>query len=294
MTEYGTYIRTRCGMNGHMNNWSPHTAGTVYPLVLTSPNGPDVIPWDASSIDKIRPAAQVIYHQTYRNMKRDLLALSHVCRQFMYEYRSYQRVRFEPSVQLGEFATFVNIFYPSQDAAIAANYRGNRITIGLPYYNKAMYDIVPILQFFNRASHIQCNVLTAHQFRPGVCDSQQCISGPTNTLRSYMANPPAGSPRIVKANFRARGRYRTWPWGLAQLPADRTFEGAIHFEFDRASKQDWMDGVERCYKRDTANRYNLRQSIVRRRKEAALQFLMDAGIDSPDMLYRWQFKFSAR
>ena len=74
---------TRRGVDPH----GPPTARIRrcrYPLVMSAPNGFNVIPWaDTDPLRRVNAATQAAIHDGYCAMKTDLLAIGQVSRQFM-------------------------------------------------------------------------------------------------------------------------------------------------------------------------------------------------------------------
>jgi hypothetical protein len=67
--------------------YGPPTAPILdspHPLVMSAPNGHNVIPWaDTDPLRHVDAATQAAIHDGYCAMKRDLLAIGQVSRQFM-------------------------------------------------------------------------------------------------------------------------------------------------------------------------------------------------------------------
>jgi hypothetical protein len=198
------------------------------------------------------------------------------------EYRSFQRARLQPFVHLDEFWNFVRVFYPSADPTIALNYRGRPITLALPHHTRQMYDIIPLLQFFHRVSHLECNIWV-----PGNGDRYKIIA---QSLRQYIFAPPRGALTITKFLFRTYAS-RVVYHGKIDDSHENWYCAAFKAFFDPASRQDWMDGNLISFQIHP-QRLLRRMNKARTRRQNVLHFLEAAGLNDDDIKERWDMRFT--
>ncbi|KAG9185597.1 hypothetical protein G6011_06928 [Alternaria panax] len=221
-------------------------------------------------------------------MKTDLLAIGQVSHHFMLvftlaEYRSFQRACLQPFVHLDEFWNFVRVFYPSDNPAVARNYRGHLITLALPRYSWHMYDIMPLLEFFNRAPHIECNIWQTG----GEGDRIKIIA---NSLRQYIFAPPRGALTISKFMFRVYSTKRFYHGNLDEFH-DIWHNAAFKIVFNPISQRDWMDGRLINFP-EHHERAPTRMNKDRLKRQNVSQFLEAAGLSDDDIKTRWEMRFT--
>jgi hypothetical protein len=302
ITTHDTYVRTR-RQGVQIGNWpQSEITRAQFPLVLSAPDGYDSIPWNPLTWERFTLGNLAAYEQAYVDMKQDLLALGSVSRTHMHEYRSYQRVRLNPFVSLDEWDNFINVFYPSKDPAIGANYSGSMITLALPEHTSVMYDILQILEFFIRSPLLTCEIFANGLGASGLPipmlfqrdTIRDHIFVSTNSLRAYIATPPVPplvKLRILRVMFRTAGRHRqqtdmhTWK--------ERRFGAGMNIVFDRRDKRDWMDEKKSEYRRILGTRGMTRWNKERRRRADIMQSLDDAGMDHWD-IKSWELTFSVK
>ena len=185
---------------------------------------------------------------------------------------------------LDEFWNFVKIFYPSEDPAIAFDYQGPRITLALPRHSYQMYDIMPVLRFFNRASSLQCNIWGAFK-EDG--DWYKVLAQP---LRQYIFAPRGGALTISKLMFRPYGRRRVYEGNLDNYH-DIWYCAAFKVVFDPVSRRDWMDGKLISFPAQP-QRALTRMNKERARRQDVLKFLGAAGLNDEEIKARWEMRFT--
>jgi hypothetical protein len=198
------------------------------------------------------------------------------------EYRSFQRARLQPFLHLDEFWNFVRIFYPSEDPAVALNYRGQPITLVLAYDSYKMYDILPLLRFFNRAPHLECTI-----WDRGIGNQYKTIA---HSLRQYIFAPPPGALAISKFMFRPYGLRRIYEGNLDNWH-EIWYCAAFQVVFDPVSRRDWMDGNLISFPIQP-QRALARMNKERLKRQNVLQFLEAAGLSDDEIKGRWGMRFT--
>jgi hypothetical protein len=289
LTTHGPQQRVRFGIDplAPFQTNRAVFANTLDRLVMTPSAG-------ASSV-LVSAAQRALDANSYLAMKRDLTLppIAHASRQMMDEYRSIQRGRLDPFIHWEELDAFMGIFYPSKDPAVRAAYRGRPLTITFPWDNKTRFDILPMLELFNSAPHVQCRETWAQDYMllPNAILHEDriynSIFAPANSLRAYLQSPNALP--IEKVLFRS---HQHWYWP-SRSHNYATLE--IWFRPTPAGDDnlDWVDGKNWAWPTSDPLPPNgrWRETTERRKRRRIWQFLIAAGLNHPEIAASWYIRF---